>query len=64
MTVYGPTQPSHADLTAATAATQAAIDQGASLADVERAAEAEQATYTAWRHSPESDHASPEMEAG
>jgi hypothetical protein len=31
---------------------------------VERAAEAEQATYTAWRHSPELDHATPDLEIG
>jgi hypothetical protein len=62
MTVYGPQPPRVADVAAATAATQAAIDRGASLADVERAAEAEQATFAAWRHAPELDHISPERE--
>ena len=63
MTVYGPAQPTAADVAAATAATQAAIGYPAvSLAGVERAAEAEQATYTAWRHAPERDHATPGLE--
>jgi hypothetical protein len=65
MTVYGPTPPRAADVARATAVTQAAIDDPtASLADVERAAEAEQATYVAWQHSPEIDHATAELEAG
>ena len=44
----GPQLPTRADLDAATAATAAAIaDRTATLADVERLAEAEAATYTA-----------------
>ena len=44
----GPQLPTRADLDAATAATAAAIaDRTATLADVERAAEAEAATYAA-----------------
>jgi hypothetical protein len=65
MTVYGPQPPHLADIAAATAATQAAIDDPrASLADIERAAQAEQATYAAWRHAPELDHATPDLEVG
>lgn len=65
MTVYGPQRPSRAEVAAATVATQAAIDSPhASLADVERAAEAEMATYAAWRHAPELDYASPGLEVG
>ena len=65
MTVYAPQPPYLADVAAATAATQAAIDDPrASLADVEHAAEAEQATFSAWRRAPELDYASPELEVG
>jgi hypothetical protein len=65
MTVYGPQPPRLADVAAATAATQAAIDDPrASLADVERAAEAEAGVLAAWRHSPELDHATPGLEIG
>jgi hypothetical protein len=54
MTVYGPQPPRLADVAAATATTQAAIDNpGVSRAGVERAAAAEAATLAAWRHAPE-----------
>ncbi len=62
MTVYGPAQPTPADVDAATAATQTAInDPAVPLAGVEWAAEAEQATYIAWRHAPERE-ATPGLE--
>ena len=48
--------PTRADLDAATAATAAAIaDPSASLADVERAAELEEATHAAYLQRPEAD---------
>jgi hypothetical protein len=54
--------PTRADLDAATAATAAAIaDPEASLADVERAAEMEEATLTAYLKRPEAEA---ELEAG
>jgi hypothetical protein len=54
--------PTRADLDAATAATAAAIaDPEASLADVERAAELEEATLTAYLRRPEAEA---ELEAG
>ena len=54
--------PTLADLDAATAATAAAIaDPSASLADVERAAELEEATLTAYLQQP---GAEAELEAG
>jgi hypothetical protein len=54
--------PARADLDAATAATAAAIDDpAASLADVERAAELEEAVFTAYLQRPE---AAAELEAG
>jgi hypothetical protein len=54
--------PTRADLDAATAATAAAIaDPSASLADVERAAELEEAAFTAYLDQP---GAEAELEAG
>ncbi len=54
--------PTRADLDAATAATVSAIaDPSVSLADVERAAELEEATLTAYLQRPE---AAAELEAG
>ena len=54
--------PTRADLDAATTATAAAIaDPSASLADVERAAELEEATLTAYLQRP---GAEAELEAG
>ena len=48
--------PTRADLDAATAATAAAIaDPSASLADVERAAELEEATHAAYLQRPGAD---------
>lgn len=59
---YGPASPTVGDVDAATAATQSAIDRGASLAEVERAAEAEAAAIAASRHAPERDYLTPERE--
>jgi len=60
--------PTRADLDAATAATAAAIaDPAASLADVERAAELEEAALTAYLQRPGADaelEAEAELEAG
>ena len=60
--------PDRADLDAATAATAAAIaDPSASLADVERAAELEEAVFTAYLGQPGADaelQAEAELEAG
>jgi len=54
--------PTRADLDAATSATAAAIaDPEASLADVERAAELEEATLNAYLRRPEAEA---ELEAG
>ena len=54
--------PTRVDLDAATAATAAAIaDPSASLADVERAAELEEAAFAAYLRRPEAEA---ELEAG
>jgi hypothetical protein len=58
----GPELPARADLDAATATTATAIaDPAASLADVYRAAELEEAAFAAYLHQPE---AAAELEAG
>jgi len=60
----GPQLPTPADLDAATAATAAAIaDRTATLADVERLAEAEAATYAACPEYPAAYDPEAEMEA-
>ena len=61
----GPQLPTPADLDAATAATAAAIaDRTATLADVERLAEAEGATYAACPDYPAAYDPEAELEAG
>jgi hypothetical protein len=58
----GPELPGRADLDAVTAATAAALaDPATSLVDVCRAAELEEAAFTAYLHRPE---AGAELEAG
>ena len=62
--VQGPAAPTAADLLWATGTTAAAMDDpGASMAEREAYAEAEQATYTAAQHLG-LDDPEPEMEAG
>ena len=67
MTTTTTGRPSRADLDAATARTAAAIADGASLADVQRAAELEEAASSAYLQGPGADaelQAEAEFEAG